>query len=90
MANREAHQYSAGTSSGAARSYGTATPRNGDAHSARLRSEGSLLLSDVPSVHAKMAKNALLTAARAEVPDRAAHDEGSNSTHHLNTPCLPV
>lgn len=83
MANREAHQYSAGTSSGAARSYGAAVPRNGDAHGARLRSEGSLLLSDVPSVHAKMAKYALLTAARAEVPDHAARAESSDSTHHL-------
>ena len=54
--------------------------RNGDAHRARLRSEGSLLLSDVPSVHAKMAKNALLTAARAEVPDHAARAESSDST----------
>ena len=44
------------------------------------RSEGSLLLSDVPSVHAKMAKYALLTAARAEVPDHTAHAEGSDTT----------
>ena len=57
-----------------------AAPRNGDAHRARLRSEGSLLLSDVPSVHAKMAKYALLTAARAEVPDHTAHAEGSDTT----------
>lgn len=64
MANREARRCGTGTSSGAARSCGTASPRNGDAHGARLRSEGSLLLSDVPSVHAKMAKYALLTAAR--------------------------
>ena len=62
---------------------GAAAPRNGDAHGARLRSEGSLLLSDVPSVHAKMAKYALLTAARAEVPDHAARAESSDSTHHL-------
>ena len=59
---------------------GAATPQNGDAHGARLRSEGSLLLSDVPSVHAKMAKNALLTAARAEVPVHAAHVEGTDTT----------
>ena len=54
--------------------------RDGDAHGARLRPEGSLLLSDVPSVHAKMAKYALLTAARAEVPNHAAHAEGSDTT----------
>ena len=71
---------------GAARPCGTAAPRNGDAHGARLRSEGSLLLSDVPSVHAKMAKYALLTAARAEVPDHAARAESSDSTHHLKRP----
>ena len=88
--NREAHQCGKRNSNGITQPSGAATPQNGDAHGARLRSEGSLLLSDVPSVHAKMAKNALLTAARAEVPDRAAHDEGSDSTHHLNTPCLPV
>ena len=72
---------------------GAAAPRNGDAHGARLRSEGSLLLSDVPSVHAKMAKYALLTAARAEVPDHAAHAEGSDTTPARNAPvsaCEPL
>jgi hypothetical protein len=83
ITNREAYRCSARNSSGAARPCGAAAPRNGDAHSARLRSEGSLLLSDVPSVHAKMAKDALLTAARAEVPDHAARAESSDSTHHL-------
>ena len=57
---------------------------------ARLRSEGSLLLSDVPSVHAKMAKYALLTAARAEVPDHTAHAEGSDTTPVRNAPCFAV
>ena len=81
--NREAHQCGKRNSNGITQPSGAATPRNSDAHGARLRSEGSLLLSDVPSVHAKMAKHALLTAARAEVPDHAAHAEGSDSTHHL-------
>ena len=67
-----------------------AAPRNGDAHRARLRSEGSLLLSDVPSVHAKMAKYALLTAARAEVPDHTAHAEGSDSAPIRNAPCFAM
>ena len=35
MANREAHQYSAGTSSGAARSCGTASPQDIDARTVR-------------------------------------------------------
>ena len=83
ITNREAYRCSARNSSGAARPCGAAAPRNGDAHCARLRSEGSLLLSDVPSVHAKMAKDALLTAARAEVPDHAARAESSDTTHHL-------
>ena len=65
------------------RGRGDAGTRNRVAHIARLCSEGSLLLSDVPSVHAKMAKNALLTAARAGVSDRAAHAESSDSTRHL-------
>ena len=86
ITNREAYRCSARNSSGAARPCGAAAPRNRDAHGARLRSEGSLLLSDVPSVHAKMAKYALLTAARAEVPDRAAHDEGSDSAPHPKRP----
>ena len=78
--NREAHQCGKRNSNGITQPCGAAAPRNGDAHGARLRSEGSLLLSDVPSVHAKMAKYALLTAARAEVPDHAAHAEGSDTT----------
>ena len=86
ITNREAYRGSARNSSRAARPCGAAAPRNGDAHRARLRSEGSLLLSDVPSVHAKMAKYALLTAARAEVPDHAARAESSDSTHHLKHP----
>ena len=89
ITNREAYWCSARNSSGAARPCGAAAPRNGDAHGARLRSEGSLLLSDVPSVHAKMAKYALLTAARAEVPDHAAHAEGSNSAPIRNAPVSP-
>ena len=86
ITNREAYRGSARNSSRAARPCGAAAPRSGDAHGARLRSEGSLLLSDVPSVHAKMAKYALLTAARAEVPDHAARAESSDSTHHLKHP----
>ena len=78
--NREAHQCGKRNSNGITQPSGAATPQNGDAHGARLRSEGSLLLSDVPSVHAKMAKNALLTAARAEVPVHAAHVEGTDTT----------
>ena len=78
--NREAHQCGKRNSNGITQPCGAAAPRNGDAHGARLRSEGSLLLSDVPSVHAKMAKYALLTAARAEVPDHTAHAEGSDTT----------
>ena len=81
--NRETHRCCERNSNGITRPCGAAAPRNSDAHSARLRSEGSLLLSDVPSVHAKMAKDALLTAARAEVPDHAARAESSESTHHL-------
>ncbi len=84
--NREAHQCGERNSNGITQPSGAATPRNGDAHGARLRSEGSSLLSDVPSVHAKMAKYALLTAARAEVPDHAARAESSDSTHHLKHP----
>lgn len=87
--NRETHRCEARYSSGAARLGGAAAPRSGDAHGARLRSEGSLLLSDVPSVHAKMAKYALLTAARAEVPDHAAHAEGSDTTPIQNAPVSP-
>ena len=83
--NREAHQCGKRNSNGITQPSGAATPQNGDAHGARLRSEGSLLLSDVPSVHAKMAKYALLTAARAEVPDHAAHAEGSDTTPSRNT-----
>ena len=86
ITNREAYRCSARNSSGAARPCGAAAPRNGDAHGARLRSEGSLLLSDVPSVHAKMAKYALLTAARAEVPNRAKRSEGSDSAPHPKRP----
>ena len=81
--NRETHRCCERNSNGITQPSGAATPRNSDAHGARLRSEGSLLLSDVPSVHAKMAKYALLTAARTEVPDRATHAESSDSTHHL-------
>ena len=81
--NREAHQCGKRNSNGITQPCGAAAPRNGAAHGARIRSEGSLLLSDVPSVHAKMAKYALLTAARAEVPDHAARAESSDSTHHL-------
>ena len=44
MANREVHQYSAGTSSGAARSCGTASPLDIDAQCVRRCPEGSLLL----------------------------------------------
>ena len=91
MANREARRYGTGTSSGAARSCGTAAPRNRDAHDARLRSEGSLRsLLTRSSPMRKTAKYALLTSARTEVPDRAAHAESSDSTRHLNTPCLRV
>ena len=86
ITNREAYRCSARNSSGAARPCGAAAPRNGDAHGARLRSEGSLLLSDVPSGHAKMAKYALLTAARAEVPNRAKRSEGSDSAPHPKQP----
>ena len=91
--NREAHQCGKRNSNGITRPCGAAAPRNGDAHGARLRSEGSLLLSDVPSVHAKMAKYALLTAARAEVPNRAKRSEGSNSAPTRNasvSPCEPL
>ena len=35
------------------------------------------------STHAKMAKYAPLTSARAEVPDRVAHVEGTDTTLHL-------
>ena len=87
--NCEAHQCGERNSNGITQPSGAATPRNGDAHGARLRSEGSLLLSDVPSVHAKMAKYALLTAARAEVPDHAAHAEGSDTTPIQNAPVSP-
>ena len=94
ITNRDAYRCSARNSSGAARPCGAAAPRNGDAHGARLRSEGSLLLSDVPSVHAKMAKYALLTAARAEVPNRAKRSEGSDSAPPPETPpvspCEPL
>ena len=86
LTNREAYRCSARNSSGAARPCGAAAPRNGDAHGARLRSEGSLLLSDVPSIHAKMAKYALLTAARAEVLNRAKRSEGSDSAPHPKQP----
>ena len=84
--NREAHQCGKRNSNGITQPSGAATPQNGDAHGARLRSEGSLLLSDVPSVHAKMAKYALLTAARAEVPNRAKRSEGSDSAPHPKRP----
>ena len=84
--NREIYQCGKRNSNGITQPSGAAAPRSGDAHGARLRSEGSLLLSDVPSVHAKMAKNVLLTSARAEVPDRATHTESSDSTHHLKHP----
>ena len=84
--NCEANQCGERNSNEITQPSGAATPRNGDAHGARLRSEGSLLLSDVPSVHAKMAKYALLTAARAEVPDHAAHAEGSDTTPTRNAP----
>ena len=88
--NREAHQCGKRNSNGITQPSGAATPQNGDAHGARLRSEGSLLLSDVPSIHAKMAKYALLTAARAEVPDHAAHAEGSDTTPHPKRPCFAL
>ena len=78
--NREAHQCGERNSNGITQPSGAAAPRNGDAHGARLRSEGSLLLSDGPSIHAKMAKYALLTAARAEVLNHAAHVEGTDTT----------
>ena len=78
--NREAHQCGKRNSKEITQPREAAAPRNGDAHGARLRSEGSLLLSDVPSAHAKMAKYALLTAARAEVPVHAAHVEGTDTT----------
>ena len=84
--NREAHQCGERNSNGITQPSGAATPQNGDAHGARLRSEGSLLLSDVPSVHAKMAKYALLTSARAEVPNRAKRSEGSDSAPHPKRP----
>ena len=88
--NREAHQCGKRNSKEITQPREAAAPRNGDAHGARLRSEGSLLLSDVSSVHAKMAKYALLTAARAEVPDHAAHAEGSDTTPTQNAPCFAV
>ena len=81
--NREAYQCGKRNSNGITQPSGAATPRNSDAHHAHRCSEGSLLLSDVPSLHAKLAKYALLTAARAEVPDHAARAESSDSTHHL-------
>ena len=84
--NREPHRCGERNSNGITQPCGAAAPRNGDAHGARLRSEGSLLLSDVPSVHAKMAKYALLTAARAEVPNRAKRSEGSDSAPHPKRP----
>ena len=90
ITNREAYWCSARNSSGAARPCGAATPRNGDAHGARLRSEGSLLLSDVPSVHAKMAKYAVLTPGRAGFPNRAKRSEGSDSAPIRNAPCFAV
>ena len=91
--NREAHQCGKRNSNGITQPSGAAPPRSGDAHGARLRSEGSLLLSDVPSVHAKMAKYALLTAARAEVPNRAKWSEGSDTTPSKTprvSPCKPL
>ena len=75
MANREARRCGTGTSSGAARSCGTASPQDIDAQCVRRCPEGFLLLSDVPSVHAKMAKYALLTAARRGSGPRSARRE---------------
>ena len=88
--NREAHQCGKRNSNGITQPSGAAPPRSGDAHGARLRSEGSLLLSDVPSVHAKMAKYALLTAAHAGFPNRAKRSEGSDTTPIQNAPCFAV
>ena len=87
MTNLTARRYNARTSSGVVRSCRTAAPRNRDAHHARLCSEGSLRsLPTRSSPMRKTAKYALLTSARTEVPDRAAHVESSDSTHHLNPP----
>ena len=49
--NREAHQCGKRNSNGITQPSGAATPRNGDTHNVRLRSEGSLLISHT-STHA--------------------------------------
>ena len=62
MTSHEARQCSAGYSNEAARPCGAAAPRNGDAHGARLRSEGaprSLLTRSSPM--RKTAKYVLIT-----------------------------
>ena len=87
--NREAHQCGKRNSNGITQPSGAAPPRSGDAHGARLRSEGSLLLSDVPSVHAKMAKYAVLTPGRAGFPNRVKRSEGNDSAPIRNTPVSP-
>ena len=80
--NRETHQCGERSSNGITQPSGAAAPRNGDAHGARLRSEGSLFFQQ-PLDPCKNGKVCPLTSARAEVPDRVAHVEGTDTTLHL-------
>ena len=74
----------------AARPCGAAAPRNGDAHGARLRSEGSPRSSRAPlDQGSKAAKFAVLTPGRAGFPNRAKRSEGSDSAPTRNAPVSP-